>query len=336
MAAQNPNFIFTGLDAFWRVQDALSRDRNPSPQQWRRLFSDPGYVTLFHNDPAFSEGLLREKFSLAYRPSRGAERLRALGSGEDRLLQHYVRVGQRREDIDGFLADWSQRDVAGEARAAAARFLPRAPLKKLRDPKVSFLVFKSDARGYSRVLLDPLGALERPDPVLLLGHEFHHFFRSRMPGVRRVSIADRDRVRLLLSLVETEGIADLINRPPIFHRAGPLRPADKTYVRWVEVAPELLKAVDGALCICSRMPEVQDEMADALLNLLPDGGHQLGFYMAREIARRLGLGAVLRCVGRPSCFFLAYQRAALLSRNTPRFGKETVRFLKRLGSANSA
>ncbi len=334
MQSRNRNFLFTGLDAFWPVQERLTQDKAPSRDQWNRLFDDPGYITLFRNDPTFHEELLREKFSLAYRPSRRTERRRSLREGRDRLLTHYVLVGERRAEIVDFLRNWSRRDVTGEARAAALRFLPAAPLQTLRDPAVSFIVFKSDARGYSKVLMDPLACLEWPDPMLLLAHEYHHFFRRKLVGRRHGHPPERrsDSLLRLMESVESEGIADLINRPPLFRPPGPRRATDRTYVEWVKQAPELLKVVDSVFSICRAMPEERSWLGDWLMNFLPDGGHQLGFYMARNILRRLGRERLLPCVGNPALFFTTYQCATRFSHlHLPALSSETVRLLNHLG-----
>ncbi len=333
MTLHNPNFRFTGLDAFWIVHERLSQDREPSRDQWDRLFHDPGYSVLFRNDPSFHRQLLREKFSLAYRPSRRKERQGALRDGTDRLLAHYVRVGERRGEIARFLRVWSHRDVTGEARVAAGRFLPPGLLERLLDPPVSFIVFKSDARGFSTVLMDPLACLEWPDPVLLLAHEYHHFFRRTAMEQRPRDPTARppDPLLRLLDSVESEGVADLINRSPLFRPPGPRRPTDRAYVQWVKQAPELLKVVDGAFSICSAMPEERSWVADWLMNFLPDGGHQLGFYMARGILRHLGRKRLLRCVGEPALFFTTYQKAAQYPHSyLAQFSTRSARFWRRL------
>jgi hypothetical protein len=334
-AHRNTNFDLTGLETFWKVLETFEGGSKPSRSDWRRLFSTPGYKALFQNDPFFRAPYLKKMFTLAYDPSKAKERGTCAENERDQyLLSHYMHVKERKDEIRSLVEGLFDRDVNGEARKAAFRYLPLRKVSNLDDPPVSFIIFKSDARGFStRVVMDALAGVEWDDPFLLLAHEYHHYYR------RQICTWDRDKgvdegdkqVEIVLESVESEGIADLINRTPLFDKARPRSSRGERYIRLVEEAPQFIKAMDGILAVCSTMPDARKDLARGLLEILPDGGHQVGFFMARAIEKGLGRKSVVDCVGDPFRFFATYSKVVSNPGSTlPAFSERTTSFVESL------
>ncbi len=339
MRVRNPNIDLSAVDAFWPILDCLTRDKEPSAHEWGRLFGNPGYRTLFRNDPNFREDLLREGFSLAYRPSRVKECRRACQEERwKRPLDHYANVRKRRTEIQASLDGLARLDVTGKARRAAAMYLPASAIGRVPDPPVSFLIFKNDAKGFSsRVLMDALAWLEWDDPLLLLAHEFHHYFRARVADPQADLRKGGDReVEHLLELVESEGVADLVNRLPLFAPDRVLTSRGIRYVRLVRRSPHFLRILDKELAVAALRPTKRLTLTHTLIDTLPDGGHQVGFYMARTILDRLGKPRVIACVGDPIRFFQTYAEAAELPPRLSSFSQRTLAFLGSLNAGHDS
>src|SRR4051812_13707337 len=73
LATQDPVPLdFSGVDAFWRVYDALVRDREPGAAQWDALFATPGYAALEARERRRAG--LERAMRAALMPSRAGER----------------------------------------------------------------------------------------------------------------------------------------------------------------------------------------------------------------------------------------------------------------------
>jgi hypothetical protein len=315
--AQASSIDTTGIPLFWQIHDVLAADREPGDSLWNALWRTPGYAMLQERErrrPALTTAM-----RLAFRPT--------LRDSADILLRqdgwiawatrHLRTVAMRRDTLAKAQAGLTTAAAFDSARRLAARYLPASALDAP-PPPVSLLYFL-DARGYPTILLDPSYLLDLYDPLPVLGHELHHYYRNNRDRSGNTPFGD-DMIAWRLATTETEGIAGLVDKadiPRLSREELAARYLDDRHRTYFEDYQEEYKRsdqwlawVDNILTRASAHPDSAAELGRVLDQRLPDNGRIVGAYMATVIADRLGHEALIAVVGNPWDFWRTYNRAA--------------------------
>ena len=313
-APANPGFVYEGYHRFWQVADLLMQDVEPSQAAWQGLLSAPGYRELL--DREFAPDFFPDHFRVAFKPSLGSNLAQVLRGGPYAgLIRHYLHAAETRDHIARRMAAIASAPVADEAREAALAWLPAGLSPDF--PTVAFVIFGPDARGFSSVVLDAAFACQLPTPVPMLAHEYHHVFREALKAPRTPPDPGEADVRWVLDQLETEGIADQIDKRDWLRRApsAPGRVAEyaRRYLEHFTAAPARIRQLDALLTAWRDAPDERPNIGKRLRAAIPLAGHPTGSFMARLIAGHLGRSACAGAVGDPFAFMRLYSAAARAS-----------------------
>lgn len=315
----------SSLDRFWEVHDILQQDREPSDSVWNALWSTPGYALLETRERRRVS--LTRAMRVAFRPSLRAEKEAALREGGwvARAVAHLSRVPEHRDTLARFVASMD-RNAMDRGAALAQQYLPPGTITRAPMPKMS-LVYFLDARGYSeRLLIDPLHFLELPNPIDVMAHEFHHYYRSTLPLPH--ANYGSDLLAWVLSTVESEGIPGLLDKagvPELSPEAIQKRYKDPLYKEYFttyrteynERSNHRLRQAERVLETVVAHPDSVAVLGRWLHGELPDNGRILGAFMAAAIERQLGRDALNRTVGDPTAFWRLYGEVASRDASLP-------------------
>jgi len=317
----------SGVERFLEITAVLEQDKEPTPAEWDRLFSTPGYAVLTAHE--FSKDDFANRFRLAFMPSKKAEldaRMKKETGFAAQFLPHYVRARAMRGEIERRVAEFRTAAFADEAIARARAFLPASVTTE--QPSVAFVVFAPDSRGYDPVVLDILYMNDREEFLNTVAHEFHHWCRAKLaPDLTR----DLD-ILWVIQQVQLEGIGDLINVPAWMKQPSETWSAsNKQFVDFYRKSPEIIRAMDD---LFARMQDGRGDRRDLgqqLRKTVPRSGHPTGYFMAETIVAMLGRDALVRTVSNPFAFFRLYSEAARKKGgDAPVFSKNTITFIHSL------
>ena len=314
--AQEQPFQFetAGLSTFWKVFDRLRADQEPTDAEWAELWAAPGYAVLEARERRRAS--LTRAFRLAFRPSLADSLALELGRSGwlQRALRHATEVAANRDSVTRFVAALTASDHLAEARRRALALLPAAAASAP-APAVSLLLFL-DARGYrERLLLDPLYFMRLPDPIGVLAHEFHHYYRNAI--ARPLRPFGDDLLAWVLSSTESEGVAGLLDKGDIprltpeeiarrYRSLPDQRQYFEDYQREYRRSDHWLRRVEDVLERVGRHPDSARVLGARLHADIPDTGRILGAFMASAIVQRRGVDALLSVVGDPFAFWRLY------------------------------
>jgi len=302
-------FDFTGVDAFWAVVDVLEADESPSDEQWSTLLRSPGYRALTVSE--FTEDFFIQNFSLAYMPSKREALDEVLATGDDRFLQHYVEVGERRAELARQAEYLKTASVASEALALTRNFLPAGVTSE--RPSVALVIFANDGRGYDPIVIDLLASISW-DFQPFLAHEFHHWYRNRLVGRTFREASPAEDLLQALHQLHAEGVADQIDKRPWMIDGSRVPNSLAGYASrfraGVEAAPEMIRTLDAHLARYGGDEATRRVMAREIRDLLPMSGHPTGYFMVGVILDELGPERVIRDVSNPFAFVRAFNEAA--------------------------
>jgi hypothetical protein len=329
IAGQRPRAVIdlSGVDTFLELTALLEQDKEPTPEQWDRLLSTPGYAVLIKRE--FGRDFFIDRFKLAFMPSKKSNLEAQMKKDTGfwaQFLPHYLHAKEMRKDIERRAAETRTLEFAEEAINRAKAFLPE--LHTNERPSIAFVVFAPDSRGYDPVVIDILYANDREDFLNIVAHEFHHWYRARLAA----DLTRDQDVLWVLQQVQLEGIADLINVPAWMKRpAETLSASDRQYIEFYGKSPEIIRAMNDLFVRMQDNPADRRDLGWTLRTVVPRSGHPTGYYMAETIVGTLGKGALIRTVSNPFAFFRVYNDAAGKKGNgTPLFSKKAMDFLRSL------
>lgn len=308
---RNSNFDFSGITKFWEIADILKNNKQPSEQQWNELFKTPGYRVLLKWE--FSRSFFKENFSLVFMPSQREALNRALKAGINRShLRHYIKVRNNRTLINEQERKIKYSNYSQIAINRTLKFLPQNHVNQL--PPVSFIIFESNGRGTSPIVVDLAATIEW-NIVGFLAHEFHHWYRNRELKYRTYGIAAEDAPIInVLSRIEAEGIADQVDKIKWFTEASnSVSQYARTFINDVGKTPYVIQKMDNYLSAIAQDQSKKFLYSRKFQNLLPELGHTTGYFMSSLILQKFSRNDLVKCVGNPFRFIKLYDKAAKLS-----------------------
>jgi len=313
VAPPSAQLDFSGVDRFWAVAAQLSRDAEPTEDDWRALLATRGYRLAQVN---LGSGI-RDDIDLALKPSRRTERERAIAAGGDHALalQHLALAWALRADLTRFRDSLAHSAVIAEAVALAAQLLPPGATRVGSPPTVAVAVFRDD--GYSLpdgIVIDLLN-VRHVRLVENLAHEFHHSYVNRLarplpPGSDTAYDAG---FRTALYDLRNEGLADLIDKPHPFVSPNPgLAGYVARYNAEYALTPARIQSLDSLLVEAGAGHQRMAALGMTMQMLFWSNGHPNGAYIAREIRETFGVDSLRAAALDPAEFlrlFAAAERA---------------------------
>lgn len=327
--SQKSNFEFSGIDQFWKVVKILESNRNPSNADWQNLFNTPGYKVLTSGE--FSKKFFIDNFTLVFKPSNKNKLDKALEVGKSFThLKHFIKVRDNKKLIDERLNKLQHHNFSRDAAQRTLEFLPQNSVSEY--PPVSFVIFESNGRGSSPIVVDLAASIEW-DFLSFLAHEFHHWYRNRQLQYDKSKLSSSDRYLVeALSKIEAEGIADMVDKRDWFTKpSNSVSQYARQYIYDVKNTPYVIKKIDRLLTKLFSNPNHSHQIGLRVLKSLPELGHTTGYYMASLILVKIGKEELVTCVGNPFKFILLYDKAAKKSPdNYPSFSPETLKIIEGL------
>lgn len=322
---------FSGVDQFWKIVDVLSRDVEPTEEQWQALLRTPGYrLAQVNLGP-----VVREALDVTFRPSRRSE-FESLTKGDDELslaLQHFARAMERRAELMAFQDSLSRAPLIAEAAAIAARTLPPGVTRTGAPPLVAVALFKDDGYSLPQGIVIDLLNVRGINLAANLAHEFHHSYVNRLarPLPPGSDTAPDAALRKALYDLRNEGLADLIDKPHPFSSPNPglalyVARYNSEYAR----TPEVLRQLDTLL---AALGDDSTQIAAVSMRagmLFWANGHPNGAYMAREISETFGVDSLRAAALDPAVFLRCYVSAERAHGRPSPFSPRAWRAIDRL------
>jgi len=324
------NLDFSAIERIWKIAAILAQEKEPAEAEWSALFQTPGYRELMSHEPYFREENFKVNFRLAFLPSKAAARKEALEKRPNSTAAHFVRIGERQEELRRLQAELETGALMDAALEKTRGFLPAGATDKIPSPPISFIFFAPDGRGYDPIVIDLLHAANQGDGLAdFLAHEAHHYLRNKLQAYDEGDLLVVNEFLLNgLNQLQAEGIADQIDKHgPYFRKTNPEASdyAD-VYRKNVLDSPRILAEVNRRLEEAADRPGRDTD----LLDIAPQSGHPTGYFMARTIIDGGGEREMIDTIGNPFAFIYLYNRAAMKSGTAPLFSRKAVEYLKEL------
>lgn len=316
---------WSGVDAFWRVYAELSADREPPAAMWERLWATPGYAKLQEREKR--REILSEAYRLAYMPSLDVERKETLRTHVHArrwialFLSHFVEIPANRIALNSFRARFEREHLLGRALVLAQTKLPPGLTLKTPPADIS-MAFIGGARGYDRIVLDPLEMLQHPLAVGLLAHELHHYYRRRIARIPKKPYGT-DYLAWALEIVEEEGVACTLDKERVSMMTDneiDRRFRDKNLAEYMKMyrneysrSAYWLHYFDERLQQAANKPSSANSIGSDLHDTPPDNARMVGAFMADTIVTELGASRLVLAVGDWALFWQTYNQAAARS-----------------------
>lgn len=322
----NNNFDFSAIDTFWKIHHELKNNREPSQDLWNELFSNPGYKVLTNRE--YTKEFFIQKFRIAFSPKYSLEYEDKLNDpSEAYYLKHYKNVENKRAELSRQIQKLQKSNLNQRLLNMVMNYLPERNINTY--PDVAFVIFANDGRGYNPIVIDLYASIDW-DYISFLAHEYHHWYRNSFPKFN-FSLVDKSEYVLVevLSLIEAEGVADQIDKAGWFTKSNP-DTRESGYIRAVNNSPEIIKKMNALLEQIVDRRENISEIGSKIKNLVPNGGHPTGFFMAKSIIDALGRNELIKTVGNPFEFVKQYNNAARMQKNCPVFSSKAMKIVAEL------
>jgi len=363
-------FVMEGVDSFWRVVDVLEQDEQPTNAEWDTLFAAPGYAYYF-TEENHSRAEFKELMHLVFMPSEAGALSDSLASGGRQLrpdlrpLHAFLAAKNHRDDLEAFQETLAEQRIVPTAAERAAELLPEGALRDASGAwnllSIRASIYSLDGRGPGGfVVVDLLlmYLMGEQGTTLFVSHEFHH--AGRVSTIDPQAHRDDPRYGVLWALdrVQSEGIADLIDKPYFINELQePLPDSAVDGLAWsqavlsvfvqrqmadAEATPSTLQRVDSLLVQAAQADADgrEDDLkqhADAIRRSIPNNGHPNGFFMASLIKDTLGTERMAATANDPFTFVRLYNEAARQSDGEAApLSDEAMEYLARLETEYTA
>ena len=304
----NPNFDYSGVYKFYDIVEILERNQEPTSKQWNDLFNTPGYKVLTNGE--FTKEFFKKNFRLVFMPSKEKELNKELKRKSNLWhLNHYIKVRDNKEKIIEQLHNLQNNPFNGKAITRTLKYLPQNSVNEY--PPVAFVIFESNGRGSSPIVVDLAASIEW-DFVSFLSHEFHHWYRNRQLKFNYQNVKNRDGYLIqALDHIEAEGIADMVDKKDWFTKASnSVSQYARQFINDVSRTPFIIKQMDKIFSQAEKNQTQKKSLGKQLLTLLPQKGHTTGYFMASLILEEYGKDKLVKCLGNPFRFIRTYNNAA--------------------------
>ena len=302
------NLDLSSFEEFLKTVEILKKGKNPEKEQWKVLFSTPGYEALVKEE--YRKDFFIKSFNLVFKPSLQEKLKELLGSNIGRLLRHYLRVRDNLDEIVTSVKNIKEKwlDISEQAILKAKTILPERLTNHSID--VSIAIFDLDARGYETIVIDPIFALREEDFIRLLAHELFHVHHNNVLAYQRKTVDENYKSLMwLLHQIQSEGIADLIDKDYfIFSNEETLFP--KQYVERFKVG------VNNASTTIKNINRILENKLEDKINFkllgeklkaeVPLSGHPLGYFMAKTIIEAGAKDRMIEELSTPFQFFTQF------------------------------
>lgn len=324
----NSNFEFSGVEQFWNIINKLERNKEPINTEWNKLFNTPGYRVLTSGE--FTKDFFKKNFRLVFMPSQKSNLETNLKNRNHlHYLEHYIKVKENKKKIREQLKKLRRGNYNKKAIKRTLEFLPQRNVSHY--PPVSFVIFESNGRGSSPIVVDLAASLEW-DFLSFLSHEFHHWYRNRQLkfSYKKVSREDLNIIKAF-DLIEAEGIADMVDKKDWFTKpSNSISMYARQFINEVSRVPGVIQRIDKILIEVFNNPSKKGQLGSKLLSLLPQRGHTTGYFMASLILEHFNKRELVSCVGNPFKFFLLYNKAAKINGRYPYFSNDAIKMINKL------
>jgi len=299
---------WSAVDQFWMAVDTLSRDIEPSPEQWRALLTSPGYRIATISHPNIGRAI-----EIAFKPSRRAARDSILSrrSEDSATVAHLLVAAAARDELRRFRAVLEPVvvDTIAYATRNASRFLPTGAVDHA-PPLVTFSMFASDGYAQAPGIVLDLYHVRENGLGDFLSHEFHHSFASRLDRTTTGQTAPDARFYQAIRQLKNEGIADMIDKAqhPLVTTPGMKWYGDAYNVAY-DKTPATLKVIDSLLVAAGGDSAKLVDAGARAQRLLIYGSHPNGAYMAHTILEVFGRDSVIAAIPSAFVFVRMYEAA---------------------------
>ncbi len=349
---ENPNFCIKGIIEFFKIVDILKTDQMPTDEQWHSFIESPGYKEL--SEEEFGKKYFKEILTVVFKPSESKkvqdviEKYKKMGDyyswAVPSLIDGFKEAELNRKDILNYATYLSSPEVLKKTEKYVSNFLPNAKIDS--SFKINFIVF-DDSRGYNPAIIgitntgkyskEEMGCLKSKNfdnylpAVLLIAHEAFHNIRDKMLMFSEPKGLESPII-WALNKIENEGIADLIDKKPLYESDGCFFSSDdaKRIVREQKAQYAIINSINYLLTEISKNEGLTQDLANAINNIVPRSGHPTGYYMAKIIYSKFGNEYIKTIATNPFQFFVAYNEAAKTIKSTPQFSKEAIDYIKKL------
>ncbi|GET22745.1 DUF5700 domain-containing putative Zn-dependent protease [Prolixibacter denitrificans] len=326
----NNSIDFSGMKPFWQIESSLIKDKEPPPGEWNALFNSPAYQILFAG--GFSQKNFEHQLRLAFMPSMDSVLNIALKKNDQQseYLDHYLLIKGKEKKLKELQTKLQKEQLIETALSMARNFLPDSFSIDNSLPPVSFAIFEnSTTRAPSGIIIDLVFSMDFDSYLpYLLAHEAYHIYRDK---IRNTHYPDKHQpdypMVQMLTQMETEGIADLIDKKKFFLKKGSFSNCDwaKSYQHYLDKAPKTIRELDKYFTQMAAFPNSDRKI---IQDLIPMNGHPTGYFMANAIMQKMGKRTLIKQTANPFAFFRLYQRVALKDKkHYPPFSSATMQYL---------
>ena len=322
---------FTGVDQFWRIADLLQRDIEPDSAQWNELFATPGYAALEAREKrraALTLGM-RSVFKASFRATRDS--ILATNTWTARVVRHMQSLPAQRAKLDSLRTALTGARFLDRAAEQAATLLPAGAIQKYGTPKVAFLFFLPDGRGYPDLLVADLANIANKTNIIpFFAHEATHFYLARIARERQLRPMSRgdSAVITMLNKLYEESMGDQHDKADYVHMSdaqfagAPMDAAWRDYMtqyrtHYQTARQEIARMNDALNTAAARGDDVVKAVADSLNRSLPLEGRPVGFYITEQIRRHAADRAIVGVAGDVVAWVNAYNAIATQKLITP-------------------
>ena len=324
---------FSGMDQFWLIESDLIKDIPPSDAQWNTFFETPAYQILLAG--GFSREEFEHQLQLALMPSKATELTKELENDDQysSLLHHYMRVKGMEEEMKKQQVQLQKNQLIETALSMAKSFLPDSFQYKNALPPVSFIIYENaTTRSPSGIVIDLLYSIDFQSYIpYSIAHEAYHFFLDK---IKRYQLPPKNHpeypITQILNQLETEGIADQIDKKKFFLHKGLLANCNwaKSYQYYLSISPKIIHQLDEFFIHMATSPQSDTRI---IQDIIPMNGHPTGYFMASAIIEKMGKRALIKETANPFAFFRLYNEVALKDKkHYPAFSDITMQYLDKL------
>ncbi len=334
--AMQGGFDYSGAEQFWRIVELLEQDRNPTEQQWSTLFENRGYQELQTRERGFSRDSLTNLISLVFKPSRAEELKTELKKGSVRLLNHFVEVKRRRQELTEHIEWLKTEEMFNHIMEAIKPYLPDRVVREYPFPPIFFIFFSLDLRyGYPVMVIDPLYSLsQKAISEYYIKFYAFNYYRDRILSYDPQDIRQR-HIDLVdaLDYLQFGGLMECITVKHAIYADNPARMEElaREYQSSYQYSPQIIRKIDELLRKMLQAPEDSEIMGTLVLKSLPLEGRPTGHYMAKAIIENLGRYCLIENCGNPFAFIRLYNQAAAgHTERYPVFSSEALKLIEML------